>query len=262
MNNFFYDWDHDVGQDYFAIDSYYDLTFPLHMHRTFELVLCHEGTLKMSVERQEYELKAGDMLFVKSNYVHSTTTDTSSYATYCIFAPELIGAVSSQFKQHPLTSPVVRNVPSVYRELFKGVDESSSICRIKGLLYSVCELFYGNLDFTREEVLMGRGRLLREVLRYIEKNIHTPCALTTVAEELGYSASYLSRTFNTMVGIPYTAYVRNVRTNRACYLLRNTNDKIANIVSQCGYTSVVTFHHNFKELIGCSPTEYRQRSRM
>ena len=262
MHSFFYDWDRDTGQDYFTINTYYDLTFPLHMHRTFELVYLCEGTMKMWVEGQEYELEAGDMLLVKSNYVHSTTTDTSSCATYCIFAPELIGAVSSQFKQHPLTSPVVRNVPSVYRELFVGVSESSSICRIKGLLYSVCELFYGKLDLSREEVLMGRGRLLREVFKYIEQNIQTPCALTTVADELGYSASYLSRAFNTMVGIPYTAYVRNVRINHACYLLRNTNDKIADIVSQCGYTSAATFYHNFKELIGCGPTEYRQRKGM
>ena len=262
MHNFFYEWKHDIEPDYFSIEFCHDVCFPLHMHRSFELVLLYEGTLKVCVEMQEYELEAGDMLLVKSHCIHSTTTDKNSYSKFCIFSPELIGAVSSQFKQHPLTSPVVRKVPPVYWELFKGINESSSISKIKGFLYSICDLFYGQLDLTREEELMGRGQFLREVLQYVEHNIHTPCALTDVAEELGYSASYLSRAFNTMVGITYTAYVRNVKINRACYFLKNTNDKIADIVSRCGYTSVATFHHNFKELIGCNPTEYRQRSRM
>lgn len=261
MHNFFYDWDHDIGQDYFAIDAYYDLTFPLHMHRTFEIILLCEGTMRVQVEKQEFELNAGDMLLVKSNCVHSTTTDETSCAKFCIFSPELIGAVSSQFKQHPLTSPVIRNVPLMYRELFEGIDGSSSICKIKGFLYSVCDLFYERLDLTREEVLMGRDHLLREVLQYVEQNIHTSCALTLVAEELECSASYLSRVFSTTVGIPYMTYVRNVKINHACYLLKNTNDKIADIASQCGYTSLATFHHNFKERMGCNPTEYRQRSR-
>jgi AraC-like DNA-binding protein len=190
------------------------------------------------------------------------TTEETSLAGVCIFSPELIGTVSSHFKQYPLTSPVIRNVPQVYWELLKGIDKSSSIGKIKGFLYSVCDLFYERLDPTQEEKLLGRERLLREVLNYIEQNIHTPCALTTAAEELGYSSSYLSRAFSTMVGVPYMAYVRNAKINRACYLLKNTNGKIADIVTQCGYTSLATFHHNFKDLIGCNPTEYRQRNRL
>lgn len=262
MHNFFYDWDHDMGPEYFSLEYYYGLSFPLHMHRTFELILVYEGAIKMRVEKEEYELKAGDMLLVKSNFLHSISTDETSLAGVCIFSPELIGTVSSRFKQYPLTSPVIHDVPSVYWELLKGIDKSSSISKIKGFLYSVCALFYEKLDPTQEEKLMGRDRMLREVLYYVEQNIHTPCALTIVAEELGYSASYLSRAFSTMVGIPYTAYVRNAKVNRACYLLKNTNSKIADIVTQCGYTSLATFHHNFKELIGCSPTEYRQRNQI
>ena len=60
----------------------------------------------------------------------------------------------------------------------------------------------------------------------------------------------------------YTAYVRQVKINRACYLLKNTGVSVTDIVNQCGYVSVATFNHNFKELIGCSPTEYRKKKRV
>ena len=71
MHNFFYDWDHDIGPEYFSLEYYYGLGFPLHMHRTLELILVYEGNIKMRVEKEEYELKAGDMLLVKSNFLHS-----------------------------------------------------------------------------------------------------------------------------------------------------------------------------------------------
>ena len=85
-------------------------------------------------------------------------------------------------------------------------------------------------------------------------------SLTAIAEALGYSDSYLSRVFGEAVGIPLSAYVRQVKINRACYLLKNTRKSVTDIVSQCGYTSVATFNHNFHELVGCSPTVYRKQS--
>ena len=259
MHNFFYDWDHDMGPEYFSLEYYYGLSFPLHMHRTFELILVYEGNIKVRVEKEEYELKAGDMLLVKSNYVHSITSDETSLAGVCIFSPELIGASSPYFMKHPLTSPVVRNAPFVYWELLRGIDSSSTTGKIKGFLYSVCEIFYEQLDLTRVDSPMGRNHFIREVLQHIEHNLQKPCALTLAAEELGCSASYLSRVFSTTMGISFAAYVRSRRINLACNLLKNTNDKISEIMNRCGYTSIATFNHNFKEQIGCNPTEYRRR---
>ena len=80
-----------------------------------------------------------------------------------------------------------------------------------------------------------------------------------MAAALGYSESYLSRIFGEAVGMPFTAYVRHVKINRACYLLKNTNAGVTDIVTQCGFLSVATFNHNFKALTGQSPTEYRKR---
>ncbi|MBQ7315868.1 MAG: helix-turn-helix transcriptional regulator [Clostridia bacterium] len=259
MHNFFYDWEHDNGPEYFSVDSYRDLTSPLHMHRTFELIAVSDGTLKVHIEKQEYEMCGGDMLLVKSNFVHGIKTDGASDATICIFSPELIGASSPYFMKHPLTSPVVRNAPVVYWELLRGIDSSSTTGKIKGFLYSVCEIFYEQLDLTQADSPMGRNRFIREVLQYIEHNLQKPCALTLAAEELGCSASYLSRLFSTTVGISFASYVRSRRINLACNLLKNTNEKISEIMNRCGYTSIATFNHNFKEQIGCNPTEYRKQ---
>lgn len=262
MKDFFYELKHDVGADYFTVEQGTDLSYPPHMHRCYEIILLREGAMRVRIEQEAYEMEAGDMILVKPNRVHSLETVEDSRHKLCIFSPELIAAVSPRLKRHPLLSPVIRKAPSVYRELFEQIDESASVGGIKGFLYSVCDLFCRQLDPSREEVLSGRDHLIRDILRYVEENVHLPCSLASVAAALGYSESYLSRIFGEAVGMPFTAYVRHVKINRACYLLKNTNAGVTDIVTQCGFLSVATFNHSFKELTGCSPTEYRRKNRV
>jgi AraC-like DNA-binding protein len=264
MKEFFYELKHDIGANYFTVEEAENLAFPMHMHRCYEIILLREGTMRVRIEKDAYEIEAGDMILVKPNRVHSLEspiTDCRCRHKLCIFSPELIAAVSPQLLRYQLTSPVIRNVPAVYRTLFEEIRETAALGGIKGFLYCICDLFCRQLDLSREDLNTGKGDLIRDVLRYVERNIHASCSLARVAEALGYSASYLSRVFNEVVGMPYTTYVRHVKINQACYLLKNTNDSITDIVSRCGYASVATFNHNFKELTKCNPTEYRKKSR-
>jgi AraC-like DNA-binding protein len=262
MKDFFYESHRDIGADYFTAERGQDLSFPLHMHRCFEIILVLEGSMRVRVEQENFALRAGDMILIKPNRVHSLETIQNSRHKLCIFSSELIAAIASPLKRHPLTSPILRDVPRLYRELFESIEESASIGGIKGFLYSICDLFCKQLDLSREEVLSGKDHLIRDMLRYAEKNMNAPCTLAATAAALGYSESYLSRSFGDTVGMSYTAYVRQVKINHACYLLKNTGLSVTDIVNQCGFSSVATFNHSFKELTGCSPTEYRKKNRV
>ena len=48
----------------------------------------------------------------------------------------------------------------------------------------------------------------------------------------------------------------------AAELLRNTNDSITDIAIACGYENDTYFMRQFKQSKGCTPTEYRRRSKM
>ena len=127
MRDFFYELKHDVGAEYFTVEQGTDLSYPPHMHRCYEIILLHEGAMRVRIEQEAYEMEAGDMILIKPNRVHSLETDETSRHKLCIFSPELIAAVASPLKQHPLTSPVVRNASRPYRDLFEGIEETASI---------------------------------------------------------------------------------------------------------------------------------------
>jgi hypothetical protein len=56
MSNAFYELKHEIGADYFTVERNHDFSFPLHMHRFFELILIQEGSMTVTVEKRDYVL--------------------------------------------------------------------------------------------------------------------------------------------------------------------------------------------------------------
>lgn len=258
MNNLvFYEMKHGIDADYFTVERNRDFSYPVHMHRCYEMVLTMEGEMRMWVEKDTYCLKAGDLILIKPNQVHSFETEVSSSHILCIFSPELIAAISEAMTKYRLKSPVLRDVNPLYRDLFLSIGEDTDIATVKGFLYLLCGLFYRTLDFSDENTNTKDNALLRDIFMFLETNTDKACTLESLAKELKYTPSYLSRFFSANVGIPYITYVRQIKISRACYLLRNTRDSVLSIALRCGYTTLSSFNRSFKQMMGISPTTYR-----
>ena len=261
MNNAFYEFKHINKNDYFIFMKIQDFKAQSHLHWCYEMILALEGTVGVQLENQLYTLLPGDLLLVRPNLVHSYDykDDKPNVVFMCIFAPDLIAAINEPLIHYHLPSPLIKNLPQLYRDMFSAMSLSASIGRIKGFLYSTSCLFYEQLDFSRKYSLTGKGMLLRDIMYYIEENIHNPCPIQDLAKTLGYSPSYLSRYFHAKLGISYSEYVRSTKINHACYLLRNTTKSIEDIMCECGYVSSSSFNLNFKSQTGMSPTAYRRK---
>lgn len=262
MNNAFYELKHENKNDYFVLSEVRDFAFQPHLHWCYEMVLVLEGTVDVQLENQSYILQPGDLLLVRPNLVHSYSykADSPNVVFTCIFAPALIAAISEPLIKYRLPSPIIKNLPQIYRDMFRTVDNDSSIGRIKGFLYSVSSLFHEQLDFSRKSASIQSKLLLRDIMQYVEDNIHNPCSIQELAKALDYSPSHLSRYFRAKLGITYSEYVKCTKINHACYLLRNTAQSVEDIMIACGYISSSSFNLNFKSMIGMSPTEYRRNN--
>ena len=82
--------------------------------------------------------------------------------------------------------------------------------------------------------------------------------LGSVAETLGVSKARLSRIFQDLTGARFVDYVRTVRIERACQLLKESTLTIEEIVSRCGLRDVPSFYKNFSLSMGVTPSEYRR----
>ena len=123
MNHAFYELKHEIGAEYFTVERNQNFLFPLHMHRCFEIILLLEGSMTVTVEKKVYVLNAGDMIFVKPSLVHSLKTSETSRHMLCIFAPELIAAISHELIRFLLTSTLIL----IYDALIPGSPSISGI---------------------------------------------------------------------------------------------------------------------------------------
>lgn len=82
-------------------------------------------------------------------------------------------------------------------------------------------------------------------------------SLEGMAQELGVSASYLSRFFRDHHGCTISHYISQVRIDAAKHLLRTTDLPVGSIVTAVGYWDTSSFIRKFKQLEGITPGRFR-----
>ena len=98
-----------------------------------------------------------------------------------------------------------------------------------------------------------------EVMRAVmERYGDSSLTLESIAASLYISKSYLCRIFRRVTGESFGDYLRRVRLEQACRLLRETELTAEQIVYACGLRDVPTFYRQFKSHVGMTPNTYRQ----
>lgn len=103
--------------------------------------------------------------------------------------------------------------------------------------------------------------IVQEICTYIQKNIHEPLSLKTIAERFYLSREYISRKFKQERGENLTDFITRCRMEKARMLLMNPRLKIAHISQLVGYQDEKYFSKVFKKTTGMSPQQYRIQTR-
>ena len=82
--------------------------------------------------------------------------------------------------------------------------------------------------------------------------------LTSVAERVYLSPSYLSTQFKKITGQSFVKYLTDYRMKKAKQLLKTTDEKIGVISQMVGYQCVSYFCLIFKNHFDITPLEYRE----
>ena len=111
------------------------------------------------------------------------------------------------------------------------------------------------------ELTQDQGSTWR-ITNYIECNLSNPeLTIANISEAAGFSEVHFRKLFKIYYGVSPKQYVQNLRLGRAKKLLESTNDPISKIAGSCGFSTIFYFSKLFKDKVGCSPYEYRERHR-
>lgn len=99
--------------------------------------------------------------------------------------------------------------------------------------------------------------IISRIQEIIELRLHTNITLESIANEMFFSTSYLSRLFKKQTGKNFSDYLIDRRLERAKLLLLSTNRTINSIAQEIGYDNSNSFRRLFKNKVGQSATKYR-----
>lgn len=169
--------------------------------------------------------------------------------------PHIITIFLSGYADFEYARSAIRN--NVMNYLLKPVTQDkleSSLCQAELQLTQYLEI---------EDNSNLIGKTAKEIVEnteiYLKKNYMHPIDFTIYANNLGFSASYLTKIFNKYQKTTPLKFLIRLRINEAKRLLLDTNLPIKEIGIRTGYPDQFHFSKRFRKTMGISPLEFRKK---
>ena len=94
----------------------------------------------------------------------------------------------------------------------------------------------------------------------MDRDYAEPLDTATLARIAHVSEAHFIRTFRGTFGETPHRYLQRRRVERAMFLLRESDRSVTDICLDVGFASLGTFGRTFSEIVGASPTTYREQA--
>ena len=255
--------------------------YPLHWHNEVELILIVSGNLKIKFHNDTQatiDCSPGDIILISPGTLHEYLSDTpggeklillfdlGGYSQVSSLVPllkTLPPYVHIKQKDYPLENARLQNY---FWEIDRLYGESDEFLQIS--VYSLVTLILAQIG----SMHLGDTPAAAEVPDYQHKNVdklvlvtnyidsHRSDDLTVeqLADLAGFSKFHFERLFKSYMGISCYQYITKRRILMAKELLGDTDLSVMDIALRSGFFSLSTFNRVFKDVNGCSPTEFRK----
>lgn len=210
----------------------------------------------------------GSFGFLPTGVVPAVRPDGRSEITLCALDPKFASSVEEELDRKPLEE--LRFRASFYEPtLFQLVTLLSAEAANRGLfgrLYAdhlAQAIATRLLLFGRNERRAERSKaqalprhLFQRVLERMQ-NLDVGLDLQTLAAETGYSRLHFLRMFRAATGQTPHRYLLQLRLTRAKDLLQQRRTSLIDIAAMCGFSSQSHMSRVFRQLLGMTPSEYR-----
>lgn len=150
----------------------------------------------------------------------------------------------------------------IFRPFFEEMSELKTVYwKIKAVELL---LFLSKLEVKeKEQISVYQSEqidIIRKIHEQMVHNMNQRFTIEYLSKEYLMNPTTLKQVFKAVYGTSIAAHVKGHRMEEAARLLVATDDSIAEIADQVGYTSQSKFTTAFKEYFGELPTEYRRRN--
>ena len=256
-----------------------EFDYPPHWHSAIEIVYVIENDYNIIVNNKTYCLCENDVLFIASGDIHEINTHNNKgkriFIQFDISTLDgfgnvlLVNPFLSQTRHitkkndAPLHALLANQITTIIAEYEKKdfAYPLSMNARVYDILVILSRHFIDKVNIhtaaTPEKKIHGLNKI-NNAFKYIEQTFKEEIGLKDVADAAGFSEFHFSRVFKEITEKSFVDYLKTFRIKKAEKLLLHSSDTITNIALSCGFNSIVTFNRAFKEVKGCTPSQYRK----
>lgn len=229
-----------------------------HLHHSIEIVLVIEGSLSMNINGQNYNIEAGNGVFVPPYASHSFHSPTPNTCQVLMFMKDILPQLFSFLQENQPQSCQFRYSPLAYEIVQKYLPEDTDeldIFHATAILSPlICDVME-QCDFS--SCSQRQNDLFYKTVAYINDHFTEDISLKSVAQAVGIHPVTLSKLFAEKFWNSFPSYLNYLRCSHAAVLLQTTGSTCSEIAYQAGFGSIRSFNRIFLTFYGATPTEFR-----
>ena len=256
------------------------VNYDMHWHHAMEIIIPVENHYDVTINQQNFHLQPEEILFIPPRELHSIQAPERGARFVYLFDISFLSKLNGyagimSMLTHPLYI-TKESYPALYREILQSFEVMKNdyfmnqeysdfmvyshflkLCAILGQ-HHIQQLSLPDSSQTgkkREYV----AKFL-SIIEYIDAHYAENLSLEMIADASGFSKYHFSRLFKQYTGFTFCDYLNYRRIKQAEELLTKQDYSITEVAIRSGFTSISTFNRLFKQLKGCSPSEYRSKN--
>lgn len=252
-----------------------------HWHEELELLIITQGTAIIAVDGKQFIVNEGDGFFINSGILHAGWGYDKSVCKIhsLVFHPRLVGGYSESVFYTGYINPLLNSTEKYvflnkstlwHSQILTEIDSAWKLCvnepngyefNVRNSLSAIISLLHSNLDCKAADISDRQDRnsqRIKLMLEYINSNYSDNITMSDIANIASISKSECLRCFNETIGTSPIRYLKTLRLKKAAELLVSSKEKIVDIGISCGFQDMSYFAKSFREIYGCSPSEYKR----
>ncbi|MGN0522612.1 MAG: AraC family transcriptional regulator [Eubacterium sp.] len=245
-------------------------TTSLHCHNFYEFFIVTSGEALHEINGEHRKLHKGTLQLIQPNDRHRIVSSQSMGCTHINISvtPDKLDTICNALgislneligNTEAVTNLSVDELEQFVKRaerislLYFNDDERFSVLISEMLVQALC-ILYKNMISSR----LDCPDRFTDILDKIHSPKYCGCSANDVYKLAGFSPPVVIEQFKKYTGKTVVEYLKSIKMNKACELLKNTDTPIIEISNILGYASLSHFNRVFKDYLGITPAAYRK----
>lgn len=254
--------------------------YPEHWHSEIEVIMPITGDYYARVSGVDYLLHPDEILIINGGCIHYLKP--TEPGERLIFQPDtaLLHALPEMDNTMTVLPPALlitpENAPDIHPSIKEGLletmrayfshnplSETEIYTHLLKMFIILGRKYYKAMPHTEASYLKQNEYIEKfmTICSFINEHCTEDLNLDSISAKAGFSKYHFTRLFKQYTGQTFYKYLNIKRIAIAEKLLIDPTTSITDAAFGCGFTSISAFIRMFKQIKGCTPTEFRNMYR-